>query len=1022
MDNKATWPGWETVRLIGRGSFGAVYEIERNMLGEKEKAALKVITIPQSSSDIDDLYGEGFDEESITSTFKEQLRSIVAEYSLMRRLNGNSNVVNCDDVRYIQHDDGFGWDIFIKMELLTPMNKALGKEVPDGQVIRVGSDMCRALMLCKKHSIIHRDIKPANIFVSENGDYKLGDFGIAKTVEKTSGGTKIGTYEYMAPEVYHDRPYGSTADIYSLGMVLYWLLNERRTPFLKLPPSLPTSAEKERARKRRFAGEPLPPPAHGSEELKKIVLKACAYDPQERYQSAEEMLRDLEALVAASAPAKSVDDEATVLERRRTIPDPELDEVSTVVERKTEAPLPPASAETGAPGGPSPDDEGTTIEVINPAAPVPPTPTPVSPASAGAGAPNGPPSDDDEDGTIGVFGRRIDKAEAPASAEAGVPDSSSSDDEDATVGAPLSRASAPDEDATVPSQTYVPKKRKEPEEKETAAEAATKKKKFPLWIPIVGVLAAAVIALLFITGVLGSGKVYPADWANKGQDGISIGWHGTEVLNIRPEGSLIRVKVYDWRKVPKSSDGSRWSLTLGGPSDDSGHLYIDNTGYTFYYQYSESDQAYHEIISQSTEISWDGGRTYSFTIHPAVFNGYSWRDISSVDLYYLKAIKVNGTMIQYGVCADLTSIPAPANEVKIGLICTFDENFQDDAAFINGFNEACDKLGVEGIIKTNVPESIDSVNVAHELVDAGCNIIFSTSYGFCEYMRQAAQELPEVQFVAFKGDDALTAGIENYHNANVAEYEGRYVTGVAAGMKLNEMISSGAVGPDCKIGYVASFGYAEEVSSFTAFFLGARSVCPSVTMDVAHTNLWYDPETERGAAETLIAGGCVLLSQSSASYGVPLACDIYGVPNVPCSAMAGNYASYLTAYYVNWEPCFEHAIHAVMYGENLETDWCGTLSTGSIGLCYVNDDVAAEGTDQTLSDTMRALADGSLHVFDVSSFTIRGEHPDSLLADVIPDQAYTTDTEAVWNGYFHECELRSAPYFNYIIDGINILQ
>ena len=513
MDNKATWPGWETVRLIGRGSFGAVYEIERNMLGEKEKAALKVITIPQSSSDIDDLYGEGFDEESITSTFKEQLRSIVAEYSLMRRLNGNSNVVNCDDVRYIQHDDGFGWDIFIKMELLTPMNKALGKEVPDEQVVRVGSDMCRALMLCKKHSIIHRDIKPANIFVSENGDYKLGDFGIAKTVEKTSGGTKIGTYEYMAPEVYHDRPYGSTADIYSLGMVLYWLLNERRTPFLKLPPSLPTSAEKERARKRRFAGEPLPPPAHGSEELKKIVLKACAYDPQERYQSAEEMLRDLDALSAASAPAKSVDDEATVLERRRTIPDPELDEVSTVVERKTEAPLPPASAETGAPGGPSPDDEGTTIEVINHAAPVPPTP--VSPASAGAGAPNGPPSDDDEDGTIGVFGRRIDKAEAPASAEAGVPDSSSSDDEDSTVGAPLSRASETDEDATVPSQTYVPKKRKEPEEKETAAEAATKKKKFPLWIPIVGVLAAAAILLLVLLG--GPAAPKPMSEAEYGQ-------------------------------------------------------------------------------------------------------------------------------------------------------------------------------------------------------------------------------------------------------------------------------------------------------------------------------------------------------------------------------------------------------------------------------------------------------------------------------------------------------------------------
>ena len=301
LNPKAVWPGWKTVRLIGNGSFGAVYEIERDMLGEKEKAALKLITIPQSSSDIDELYGEGYDSESITGTFQTYLKSIVSEYSLMRKLNGSSNVVNCDDVRYVQHEDGIGWDIFIKMELLTPLTKALGKDVPEAQVVRIGADICKALVLCRKHNIIHRDIKPANIFVSENGDYKLGDFGIAKTVERTSGGTKIGTYEYMAPEVYQDRPYGSQADIYSLGLVLYWLLNERRTPFVKLPPELPTAAEKEQARQRRFRGEPLPAPAHGSEELKRIVLKACAYDSADRYQSAEEMLRDLEALTAAPA-------------------------------------------------------------------------------------------------------------------------------------------------------------------------------------------------------------------------------------------------------------------------------------------------------------------------------------------------------------------------------------------------------------------------------------------------------------------------------------------------------------------------------------------------------------------------------------------------------------------------------------------------------------------------------------------------------------------------------------------------
>lgn len=297
VNENVVWPGWKTIKLIGQGSYGSVYEIERDVFGQIEKAALKVISIPQNGSDIDDLYSEGYDAKSITNTFSEYLKDIVAEYSLMRKMNGSANVVNCDDIRYIQHNDGVGWDIFIKMELLTPLSKTITQDIDESQVIRIGMDICKALILCKKNNIIHRDIKPANIFVSENGDYKLGDFGIAKTVEKTCGGTKIGTYDYMAPEIYHDQPYGRTADIYSLGMVLYWLLNERRTPFLPLPPSLPTTSEKELARKRRFSGESLPSPARGSRELIRIVLKACAYDPNDRYDSAEIMFAELQKLI-----------------------------------------------------------------------------------------------------------------------------------------------------------------------------------------------------------------------------------------------------------------------------------------------------------------------------------------------------------------------------------------------------------------------------------------------------------------------------------------------------------------------------------------------------------------------------------------------------------------------------------------------------------------------------------------------------------------------------------------------------
>ena len=295
-ENYPSWPGWETVRLIGRGSFGAVYEIRRDMFGEQEKAALKVISIPQNDSDISEMRSDGYDDESITSTFREHLKSIVAEYTLMRKLNGSANVVNCDDVRYVEHEDGLGWDVFIKMELLTALPEILPDQIPEAQVIKAARDLCRALVQCRQFDIVHRDIKPQNIFVSPLGDYKLGDFGIAKTIERTTGGTKIGTYKYMAPEVYNNQPYGAGADIYSLGLVLYWLLNERRMPFLPLPPEKLRAGLEEQARLRRFAGEPIPAPAHGSRELQRIVLKACAYDPRDRYQSADEMLADLDAL------------------------------------------------------------------------------------------------------------------------------------------------------------------------------------------------------------------------------------------------------------------------------------------------------------------------------------------------------------------------------------------------------------------------------------------------------------------------------------------------------------------------------------------------------------------------------------------------------------------------------------------------------------------------------------------------------------------------------------------------------
>ena len=366
------WPGWQTVRLIGRGSFGSVYEIERDVVGDGdvEKAALKHISIPQSDSEIDELRSEGLDNASITETFREQVKEIANEYRLMKKLNDCPYVVSCDDVRIVQHEEDLGWDIFIRMELLTPLLKLLGDtpDFPEEQIVRLGTDLCRALAYCHKRKIIHRDIKPQNIFVSSEGIYKLGDFGIARVKAGSSTGTgKIGTYDYMAPEVFHAEHYGTSADIYSLGMVLYWLLNRRRNPFQSLDKLRLSLEDKQEARKLRFSGEEIPAPAHGSAELKRIVLKACAYDPKDRYRSAEEMLRDLEALSTPSVP------------RRSTPPaEPAIPQPDPIEPEKPELPYGGTVGAFGGEAAKEPEeDDDVTVDVFDRKDPDEPQPPPV---------------------------------------------------------------------------------------------------------------------------------------------------------------------------------------------------------------------------------------------------------------------------------------------------------------------------------------------------------------------------------------------------------------------------------------------------------------------------------------------------------------------------------------------------------------------------------------------------------------------------------------------------------------------
>ena len=368
-----------------------------------------------------------------------------------------------------------------------------------------------------------------------------------------------------------------------------------------------------------------------------------------------------------------------------------------------------------------------------------------------------------------------------------------------------------------------------------------------------------------------------------------------------------------------------------------------------------------------------------------------------------------------------------AAKVKVGFITLHDENSTYDLNFINGAKEAIANLGLtedDYILKTNVPEGQECYEAAVDMVDAGCNIIFADSFGHEPYMIQAAQEFPEVQFCHSTGTRAHTEGLANYHNAFASIYEGRYLAGIAAGMKLNEMIEAGQFTKDeAKMGYVGAFTYAEVISGYTSFYLGAKSVCPTVTMDVTFTGSWYDEALEKEGAQKLIAGGCKLISQHADSFGAPTACENAKVPNVSYngSTKSAGPNTYIISSRINWAPYYEYAIKAVMDGTEIKTDWTGDLSTGSVVLEEINDAVAAKGTAEAIADAKAKLEKGEIHVFDCANFTVKGEHLTSYKADVDTDAAYTADTEVIKDGYFAESEFRSAPYFDLAIDGITRL-
>lgn len=364
-------------------------------------------------------------------------------------------------------------------------------------------------------------------------------------------------------------------------------------------------------------------------------------------------------------------------------------------------------------------------------------------------------------------------------------------------------------------------------------------------------------------------------------------------------------------------------------------------------------------------------------------------------------------------------------DLKVGFIFLHDANSTYDKNFMDAAEAACKELGLEDsqiLMKTGIPEGEECYTTAKELVNAGCQVIFADSFGHEPFMIKAAKEFPNVQFCHATGTRGKIEGVGNYHTAFAEIYKGRYLAGIAAGMKLNEMIENGEFkAEEAKMGYVGAFPYAEVISGYTSFYLGAKSVCPTVTMEVQYTQSWFDIEKENTAAKALIANKCKLISQHADSSGAPSACEAAKVPNVAYNVDTSNIGptTAIISSKISWKPYMVMMIKAILDGTSIPADYCATLSEGAVELTALTKN-AAEGTQEAIDAAKEKLSKGELQVFDTDTFTVEGKKLESYLADVVDLGDYVPDTEAIVDGRFIESEKRSAPYFNVIIDGITV--
>ena len=375
-------------------------------------------------------------------------------------------------------------------------------------------------------------------------------------------------------------------------------------------------------------------------------------------------------------------------------------------------------------------------------------------------------------------------------------------------------------------------------------------------------------------------------------------------------------------------------------------------------------------------------------------------------------------------CGNTATTPKENDKIKVGFIYLHDEQSTYDLNFMESAQKACEACGAECINKVNIPEGGECYETAMSLVDMGCDIVFADSFGHEDYMIQAALDAPNVQFCHATGTKAHTTCLPNFHNAFATIYEGRFLSGVAAGLKLCEMLEAGEITEDeLLIGYIGAHPYAEVISGYTAFYLGAKYIVPEVKMKVQFTGSWYDEALEKEAANSLINQGCKLISQHADSMGAPSACENAGVPNVSYngSTIQACPNTFIVSSKIDWTPYFEYIINCVKNNTPIDTDWVGTIQTNSVRMTDINHNVVSTNVEEYFNSIISQFNSGELHVFDVNNFTVNGEKLTSYMADVDTDDAFEPDTEVISDGYFHESEYRSAPYFDLHIDGIEIV-